>query len=339
MRPSVRSMATKRKRGVSWEYTVRRKGLLDKPLYFTFDKEVEGDTYVARLEAMLDKGVVPAELIKKQAALTVADLVAAYRRTVTVAPSRGPYFDVVVKNWGETFLATIDYAWCEKAVDGLKEKRLTPIYIGGLVRVLSQAIDWALRKGYSTELTTNPIKLLPKGFAQYVDREVENLPRDRRLEPGEYEKIIALLEGDRRLMFVLAVETAMRLSEIYSLDAYQVDLGKRTVFLERTKNGDSRQVPLSSVAVAALQGFKGFGYGMVSTKTTSTLSQYFARVLKKAGCVGLHFHDLRAEATCRLFERTRLSDMQIARITGHRDPKVLMKYARLRGSDLAEALW
>lgn len=332
-------MATKRKRNVSWEYTVRRKGVLDKPLYFTFDSEEEGDAYVKKLEDLLDRGIVPGELLRKEEALTVGDLVAAHRRSVVLPNSRGPYLNVVVKKWGLTSLAAIDYAWCERSADKLKESKYTPGYIGRLFGALSLSIDWALRKNYCSSLTTNPIKLLPAGFAKYVDGSVVVEPRDRRLESGEYEKILALLSGDRRLMFILAVETAMRLSEIYSLDAYQVDLTKRTIFLEKTKNGDSRQVPLSSVAVAELQGFKGFGYHEVSTKVTATLSQYFSRVIRKAGCVGLHFHDLRAEATCRLFERTRLSDLQIARITGHRDPRVLMKYARLRGSDLADALW
>jgi hypothetical protein len=36
-------MATKRKRASSWEFVVRRKGLLPKPLYLTFATEAEGD--------------------------------------------------------------------------------------------------------------------------------------------------------------------------------------------------------------------------------------------------------------------------------------------------------
>lgn len=42
---------------------------------------------------------------------------------------------------------------------------------------------------------------------------------------------------------------------------------------------------------------------------------------------------------CRLYEKTNLSDVQIARITGHKDLRMLRRYASLRGSDLAAALW
>lgn len=329
-------MATKRRRGAgAWEYTVRRKGILPKPIYLTFDSEREGDAYVAKLEALLDKGVVPGELVKKSEALTIADLVRTYRATVAVADSTGPFLDIAVKRWGAVSLGSVDYDWAESLVAKLKEERLTPIYIGRLVRSLAAAVDWGVVKRYSSALENNPLRLLPRGFARY---EVENARRERRLEPGEDEKIRALLSGDRLLMYVLALETAMRLSEIYSLSAEQVDLARRTIFLDRTKNGDSRQVPLSTVAVAALQGFQGFGM-QKSKAATARLSQYFCRVFKKAGCVDLHFHDLRHEATCRLFERTRLSDGKICKITGHRDPRMMLRYANLRGSDLASELW
>lgn len=60
-------MSTKRKRpSGNWEYVVRRKGILPKPLTFTFETEAEGDAYVGRLEQMLDAGIVPDELIAQR---------------------------------------------------------------------------------------------------------------------------------------------------------------------------------------------------------------------------------------------------------------------------------
>lgn len=146
------------------------------------------------------------------------------------------------------------------------------------------------------------------------------------------------------LLFDLALETAMRLREMFTLTPAQVDLAKRTVFLDRTKNGDSRQVPLSSVACERLKGFAGFSWLRDGTpedlrRVTSLLSRRFATVFDMAGCGDLHAHDLRHEATCRLYERTTLSDVQIARITGHKDLRMLRRYASLRGSDLAGRLW
>ena len=49
------------------------------------------------------------------------------------------------------------------------------------------------------------------------------------------------------MMFDMALETAMRMREIYTLTRDQASLPKATIFLEKTKNGDKRQVPISSV--------------------------------------------------------------------------------------------
>ena len=74
-------------------------------------------------------------------------------------------------------------------------------------------------------------------------------------------------------------------------------------------------------------------------EVTSTQSKKWARVFEHAGCPDIRFHDLRHEATCRFYERTTLGDVLIAKITGHKDLKMLKRYANLRGSDLAGQLW
>ena len=73
--------------------------------------------------------------------------------------------------------------------------------------------------------------------------------------------------------------------------------------------------------------------------TTSDVSRIFRTAFAQAGLRELRFHDLRHEAACRLYERTSLSDVLIAKITGHRDIRMLRRYANLRGSDLAGHLW
>jgi hypothetical protein len=60
-------MATKRQRNSeSWEFVVRRRGVLPKPLYLTFKDPAEGEAYCKRLEALLDRRIVPDEF-KRQA--------------------------------------------------------------------------------------------------------------------------------------------------------------------------------------------------------------------------------------------------------------------------------
>lgn len=187
-----------------------------------------------------------------------------------------------------------------------------------------------------------------------------DMERDRRLEGGKEAAIHGVLEdgSEERVFFSLSVETAMRMRECYTLHVDQVSLQKRTIHLERSKNGDSRQVPLSSVGRELLDRFMreyeaeimardgrlfSFWNGdpgvRALDRTTAEVSRRLRIAFADARVLGLTFHDLRHEATCRLFERTTLSDMLLAKITAHRDPRMLRRYASLRGSDLAVHLW
>jgi integrase len=96
---------------------------------------------------------------------------------------------------------------------------------------------------------------------------------------------------DERIMFILGLETAMRMRECYTLELSQVSLDSRTVHLSRTNNGDNRQFPLSSPALHALKqyiagiltrslsvmaGYSRFGMATV-TKLYSTLPRATCR--------------------------------------------------------------
>lgn len=364
-------MATKRFRNRSWAYTVRCKNLLPKPIYLTFKDEEEGDLYVAHLEKLLDKGIVPAEFRGSASAITtVRELVVEYRAAVAMTHDDKRLLKAVVEREGHTFLTVLDYVWCEKWVTGMKRVRnLSPGTIRHYVGALARCLDWGVRKEHVVE---NPLRLLPKRYATYTDADMVvagkriEQHRDRRLSSEDEKRVRAILagkkpEGRQRpfnvnhqpaliCLFDLAIETAMRLREMYTLDADQVSIKDKTIFLDKTKNGDKRQVPLSSVAVAALERY-GLKEGLlfpwwdgdadrqVLDKTTSKLSRQFARIFCAAGCPDVRFHDVRHEATSRFYERTQLSDLEIAKITGHKDPKVLMRYANLRGSNLAGKLW
>jgi integrase len=384
-------MATIRQRGDSWAATIKRAGLLPRPVYLTFDTRDAAEDYCRRVEAFLDRGVVPPGLLPEQRESlgTLRQLVAAYVRAQDVPQSDQALLDVLVDAvGGGQPIADVNYAWAESWIRSLKTAGRSPSTIRHHVGALARALDWCVRR-HPDLCPTNPLRILPRGYASYSATDAaaaraagaaprEDEIRDRRLLPGEEDRIRAVLAGERpegrqrpldlryqgalELMFTLMIETAMRLREVYTLDVAQVDVSQRTIHLHRTKNGDSRQVPLSSPALAALDIYRiqvdsgerrmgpwGWAGGRLLPwwdgvpetlpRTTWLLSRQFARVFSAAGCQDLRAHDLRHEATCRLFERTTMDAALIARITGHRDPRMLRRYASLRGSDLARYLW
>lgn len=363
-------MAGKRKRGESWEYIVKRKGVLPKPLTLTFRDEAEGDAYVAHLEKLLAAGIVPDEFRRRaDAIITLGQALRQYLDAVHITDDDVKLLGALHGDLGGRSLDRVNYPWAEEWVRKLQLSGGAPSTIRKKVGALARCLDWVVRRA-DTMLAANPLRMLPKRYATTATgrRDVE---RDRRLHEGEEAIIFAVLmhckpDGRQRaltlpyapalrLMIVLALETAMRMREIYTLTVDQVDLQQRTAFLDKTKNGSKRQVPLSSVAVSALKNYlectcdreegrlfpfwDGKTEAAALRATSGRLSQQWRRVFSAAQCDGLRFHDLRHEAISRLFERTNLSDIEIAKIVGHSSTKMLMRYANLRGSNLAARMW
>lgn len=351
-------MAGKRQRANgTWEYKFQRKNLMDRPVHMTFDDEVEGDEFAARAEEMLNRGFIPMEF-QGVALNTLGELIDRYCLKTTSNPDldqRG----TVMRRVGTTRLEKLSYPWCERWVESMRVEGLAPSTITKNVGMLARCVDWALRSGI-VNMPNNPLRLLPCGYASKGRlKSTWEGERDRRLsadgaEEGAIRRALSK-NGEHAMMFDIALETAMRLSEIYTLTKAQVDLLRSTIFLVNTKNGSRRQVPVTSVLAPLLarymaslpetetrlfpRSWGGKRERALMAATTNALSKAFTARFRAAGVNGLRFHDLRHEATSRIYERTSLSDVQVARITGHRDPRMLRRYANLRASDLAASLW
>ncbi len=368
-------MATKRQRGDTWHYTIRRAGLLPRPVYLSFSSEREGDEFVRRLEAQLDRGVVPDNLIPEpKRVVGLSDHARRYLADQHVSATDRACLKIVLARLPALELRELTFAWAAEWVTDLKRKaNLSPVTIRHHVGALARCLDWIAAHG---DLTANPLRLLPRGYATYTPEDARAAKvakvaeeRDRRLSAREEKAIRKVLAGaakreDRQrpltlehaaalaLLFDLALESAMRLRETYTLTRDQIDLPRRTIFLDKTKNGSKRPVPLTTVAVGLLRpylkslvGDRVFPWWDGATdrksleRVTSKLSRQWARIFDTAKVSDLHFHDLRHEATSRLFERTTLGELEIMKITGHSDTRSLARYANLRGSKLAGKLW
>ena len=71
--------------------------------------------------------------------------------------------------------------------------------------------------------------------------------------------------------------------------------------------------------------------------TGSRLFKDFQRLREEIGIIDFRWHDLRHEATSRLFEKG-FSIVEVASITGHEDTRMLMRYTHLRAEDLVGRL-
>lgn len=138
------------------------------------------------------------------------------------------------------------------------------------------------------------------------------------------------------LIFLLALETAMRQSEIATLDWSQVSLRERSVTLLATKNGDRRQVPLFSRARELFELMSPKSHGNIFNITADTVCMTFRKAVKECKIIDLTFHDSCHEACTRLAQK--LAVLDLAKMIGHRDTKSLMIYYNPTVGELADRL-
>ena len=373
-------MASKRFRRGTWEYVIKRAGLLSKPLYANFPTEEAGDLWARRVEAMLDRGIVPTEHVVDPEVLTVSSLISKYIGACAVKQKAREVLMAVSKKIGETPVSDITANWVDAWI--AEQKRIdhaAPATIRAKVSALGAACDWAIRKEIIS-MPGRPLRGLPRGYASYAADDIKHATertdeeRDRRLdEAGEEEsRILAVIEAGvlaRKqrpysiehkehvsALFILALESCMRLSEMITLTWDQVSFQKRAIWLDATKNGDKRQAILSSPAAALLRSLprdeehvfpwwkeKDWATRAERSKqlkiVRNYLSKLFAQVFEEAQCADLRFHDLRHEAISRVFERTELRVEEIMKHTGHRTHKMMMRYLKLREGHAADRFW
>jgi integrase len=135
---------------------------------------------------------------------------------------------------------------------------------------------------------------------------------------------------------LLALETALRASELTGLTWDRVDLDRRVARLSAaTKSGVGRDVPLSTEAVRLLELLPRDSATVLALQPRQ-VDALFRKARDRAGIADLHWHDSRHTAITRLAQRLHVLDL--ARMVGHRDLKQLQTYYNPAAEDLAAKL-
>jgi integrase len=325
-------MASIRKKGdLQWHAQVRRKGHPNQTK--TFSTRADAERWAKIIESEMERGVFVSRT--ESEATLVSELLDRYEREI-LPSKRGQSADksrlkTLKATFGQYKLAGLTSTLVAKFRDARLEvvgPQSVIHEITLLNRVLKAAtIDWGigLPNGLPTTLVRKPTK--PRG-------------RERRIAAKELEVILGATESaELQSVITLAIETAMRRGELASLRWKDVDLEKCIAHVPKTKTDAPRTVPLSTRAIAALKELPRRRDGKVFALQGESMSQAFERACEphRANVPDLHFHDLRHEATSRLFEKG-LNVMEVAAITGHKTLDMLKRYTHLRAEDLAKKL-
>lgn len=162
--------------------------------------------------------------------------------------------------------------------------------------------------------------------------------RNRRVSDIELTQIKSNITNiEIKTIITLALETAMRRSEILHMQWQHLDWHNKTLTIPVTKTNESREIPLTPCAINTLMSLKSQDIGFIFKVKAGSVSQAFKRSCAKLKIEDLRFHDLRHEATTRLFELG-LNVIEVGSITGHRDLKMLNRYTHLKASKLGTKL-
>jgi integrase len=330
-------MATIRKRGNRYHVQIRRRG---QSITRTFDRLATAKSWIPKIEGDIERQLYVDTSGTERT--TVLELLQRYQRQIS--PShKGQQVEAyrlrtLKKHLGALRLIHLT----NKEIASYRDDRLKEISPSSLKReltILSRVLTIASRD-WGISIPQNPVKMisLPKA----------DKARTRRLEAGEKERLLQSTNLELHRIIVLALETGMRRGEILSIKKSHIDFNKSVLFIPSTKTDTPRTIPLSSAAVTSLRGqlraSQEESGGVIPlhecplfTYSLRGLSGAFLRLCRRLNIDNLHFHDLRHEATSRLFEKG-LNPVEVATITGHKDTKMLMRYTHLRAEDLVGRL-
>ncbi|SCC95086.1 Integrase family protein [Thiomonas sp. X19] len=321
----------------------------------TFDLKADAEAWAREIEREAQRGNVGA--LRDDAGRTTLEHVASVyvAGPVQLLASRADvtrYMHAARARFGSFFLSAIRgvdvAAWRDELLKGGLSSQSVIHHLNALSGLFS-----FIEKELSIDLPSgNPVAKVRKPAMPKS--------RERRLRPGELDALMreARTPGLPQII-ILAVETSMRLGELLGLEWKRVDLVKRTAHLVDTKNRESRTVALSSAASVALKSLHAlprridgrvFGWA-ASDSFEKAWVRCKARALAAylADCAAsntkpdpsfladLRFHDLRHEATSRLFERG-LGVMEVASMTGHKSLAMLKRYTHVEAEKLAAKL-
>jgi integrase len=326
-------VATLRKRSNGhWQARVRK---ANQSITKTFINKVDAERWAKQAEVEIQRGSYTNLVLAERT--TFAEIIARYITDVLPTMRGGKADFIRLKALAGRQIAKLNMvSLTPQKIDQHRDERLKEIAPATVIRELSyfSAIITYARKEWGININ-NPVAL--------VARPKNPQGRSRILDAAETNALFeALRPTGRRSIWMLplvrlALETAMRRSELLGLRWEHIDFVRRTIFLQLTKNGSSRTVPLSTHAIQILTEMPRNIDGRVFPVTHEVVSQAFNRARKQAGVKDIRFHDLRHMAITKLAEKLP-NLIELSAVSGHKSLAMLKRYYHPDPQLLAEKL-
>ena len=332
----IAPMATIVQRGNKWRVQIRLRGVTRSN---TFERHADAKAWAARTESQILDGLQGNASRNK----TFGDIAQRYLEEVTPQKRGQREESYRIGRILQAHLSTIYLSDLRpQDIADWRDDRLKEVSSASVIReittisaICNQAMrEWGL-------LNDNPVLKISKPkptkarTRRPTEQEIEELCKAMLLTENTTKPELVTQRVALALLF--AIETAMRAGEICGLTWNDIYLTKRIAHLPITKNGSSRDVPLSKRAIEIIEKLKGIDEKSVFNVDAKTLDVLFRRARDKCEIEDLHFHDTRREALTRMSKKVPVE--MLAKISGHKDLRILLNvYYRPEMSDIASLL-
>lgn len=332
----------KRGGGKNWHIFIRVDGRKIQKSLGTSDKKL-----AKQIESKIRADLLEGKYFtkpKKRNYITVQELVAKYLEEHSKPnKAEGTY-----KNDGYFFVKIL------QEFGGLKVNQVTP-------KLIHEFIVKRRKDGVSDTTINHELRLLRHAFkfAVKVWDLIDETPflhldipkggkkRVRYLSPEEEKSLYKELPEWLIPIVIVARETGLRLSNIANLTWKQVDLFKRIIVIEQTKNGDPIGLPMTEKLFETLKARNKvrrldtdyvFAFKKDGTPYLRYfISEQFRAACKKAGVENYRFHDNRHDFCSRLVQAG-VDLYTVAALAGHKDVTTTQRYAHLSPEKLRDAV-
>lgn len=332
----------------NWRVQIEHHG---KREYKTFKLKSLADRWATQREAELQRGLLTS--VDEAQKTAFSEIIERYRDKVL--PTKRNRSDRFTLNLLEERLGDVRLISLQgKDIADFRDTRLAegkaPATVVKELNLLRVLIDYAV----------NEMGIyLPSNQARMIKNPSVKNARDRTLSAKEETYLLEAFKHPMLMAItILALETACRLGELLNMAWEDVNFTDSTAHIPKTKTDQARTIPLTPKAIETLQslprpieGGRVFScWGRVdSFENVFRRARDRARKEYESKCVksgekpdakflcDLRFHDLRHTATSRL-ARLIPNVVELSRITGHTDLKMLSRYYHITAAELARKL-
>ena len=325
-------MASIYKRNGKWRVEIRKIG--SKGIHKSFIVKDDAIRFARETEVKIEQGLYQDLTLAKTTKLK--DVLAQYRDRVSInkkgyEQERYKINKIIRSDIADKTLSQLTPIVLFEFIEQQK-KLYTASTINKSITIINLALKFAERF-LGVSLNKNPLKFIKRlKESQFIGKVIEPHEEVLLLKHVEFSKLYWL-----KTAIILGIDCGLRRGEILKLKSEDVNYNNSTAILRDTKNGETREIGLSSRAIKELKKLPVSIDGkLFPCKRLDTFTFYYKQLQRWSG-VKKRFHDTRHTFASRS-STSGWSITEIAAQGGWKQLQVLKRYTHIKAEYLAKKM-